>query len=103
MLKKEQNKFLEDLKIELQDNHNKVQIFRTETEMRYSVLNDGKFPTKAGKYWQCVREQNVFYVNLREDAYLYRKLLVEIKKIQRAIEKEEDDLELELLRRKIMA
>jgi len=101
MLKKEHNKFLKDLKIELQDNHNKVQIFRTETEMRYSVLNDGKFPTKAGKYWQCVREQNVFYVNLREDAYLYRKLLVEIKKIQRAIEKEEDDLELELLEIKL--
>ena len=97
MLKKEHNKFLKDLKIELEDNSNKVQIYRTETEMRYSVLNDGRHPTKASKYWQCVREQNVFYNNLRDESYEYRKLLVEIQKIERTIKKEEDDLELELL------
>ena len=97
MLKKEDNKFLKDLKAELEDTHSKVQIYRTETEMRYSVLNDGKFPTKASKYWQCVREQNVFYTNLRDEAFAYRKLLVEIKKLERSIEKETDELELELL------
>ena len=97
MLKKEHNKFLEDLKQELQDPHSKVQIYRTETEMRYSVLNDGRFPTKASKYWQAVREQNVFYTTLRAEAYQYRKLLVEIKKLERSIENEKDDLELELL------
>ena len=97
MLKKEHNKFLKELKAELQDTHSKVQIYRTETEMRYSVLNDGRFPTKASKYWQCVREQNVFYTNLRVEAYEYRKLLVEIKKLERSIENETDELELELL------
>jgi len=97
MLKKEHNKFLKELKAELEDTHNKVQRYRTETEMRYSVLNDGRHPTKASKYWQCVREQNVFYTNLREESYGYRKLLVGIKKLERAIEKEKDDLELELL------
>ena len=97
MLKKEDNKFLKDLKAELEDTHSKVQIYRTETEMRYSVLNDGKFPTKASKYWQCVREQNVFYTNLRDEAFAYRKLLVEIKKIERNIKNETDELELELL------
>ena len=97
MLKKEHNKFLKELKAELEDTHNKVQIYRTETEMRYSVLNDGRFPTKASKYWQAVREQNVFYTNLRMEAYQYRKLLVEIKKLERSIAKETDELELELL------
>ena len=97
MLKKEHDKFLEDLKQELQDTHSKVQIYSTETEMRYSVLNDGRFPTKASKYWQAVREQNVFYTNLRLEAFQYRKLLVEIKKLERSIENEKDDLELELL------
>lgn len=97
MLKKEHNKFLKELKEELQDTHSKVQIYRTETEMRYSVLNDGRFPTKASKYWQCVREQNVFYTNLRIEAYEYRKLLVEIKKLERNIANETDELELELL------
>ena len=97
MLKKEDNKFLKELKAELEDTHNKAQKYRTETEMRYSVLNDGRFPTKASKYWQAVREQNVFYTNLRMEAYEYRKLLVEIKKLERNIAKETDDLELELL------
>ena len=97
MLKKEDNKFLKELKAELEDTHNKAQKYRTETEMRYSVLNDGRFPTKASKYWQAVREQNVFYTNLRMEAYQYRKLLVEIKKLERSIEKEKDNLELELL------
>ena len=97
MLKKEHNKFLEDLKQELQDTHSKVQIYRTETEMRYSVLNHGRFPTKASKYWQCVREQDVFYKQLRIEAYQYRKLLVEIKKLHRYIANETDELELELL------
>jgi len=97
MLKKEHNKFLQELKAELEDTHNKAQKYRTETEMRYSVLNDGRFPTKASKYWQAVREQNVFYTNLRMEAYEYRKLLVEIKKLERNIAKETDDLELELL------
>ena len=55
MLKKEDNNFLKELKKELEDTHNKAQIYRTETEMRYSVLNDGTFPTSASKYWQCVR------------------------------------------------
>jgi len=97
MLKKEHNKFLKELKAELEDTHNKAQIYRTETEMRYSVLNDGTFPTKASKYWQCVREQNVFYMNLKEESYGYRKLLVEIKKLEKRLAKEKDDLEQELL------
>ena len=49
---------------ELRDTWNKKQIFRTETEMRMSVLQDYKYPTKASKYWQCVREQNVFLEQL---------------------------------------
>ena len=97
MLKKEDNKFLKELKAELEDTHNKAQIYRTETEMRYSVLNDGRFPTKASKYWQAIREQNVFYENLQQESYVYRRMLVEIKKIEEAIAKETDELELELL------
>ncbi len=97
MLKKEDNNFLKELKKELEDTHNKAQIYRTETEMRYSVLNDGTFPTSASKYWQCVREQNVFYMNLKEEAFTYRKLLVEIKKLEKKLAKEKDDLEQELL------
>ena len=51
---------------ELRDTWTKKQIFRTETEARISVLQDLKYPTKAAKYWQCVREQNVFLEQLME-------------------------------------
>ena len=97
MLNDEHNKFLGDLKKELLDTHHKVQIYRTETEMRYSVLNDGRFPTKASKYWQAVREQDVFYKQLRQEAYDYRKLLIDIQKVERSIANEKDELELQLL------
>jgi len=51
---------------ELRHTWTKKQIFRTETEMRFSVLNDYKYPTKAAKYWQCVREQNVYLEQLMQ-------------------------------------
>lgn len=97
MLNEEHNKFLGELKKELLDTHQKVQIYRTETEMRYSVLNDGRFPTKASKYWQAVREQDVFYKQLRQESFEYRKLLIEIQKVERSIANEKDELELQLL------
>jgi len=81
---------------ELKDTWVKKQIFRTETEMLVSVLNDGRHPTKASKYWQCVREQNVFFENLMELSFDGRQNEVEIKKLQKELEQEEDELEYEL-------
>jgi hypothetical protein len=85
------------LKDELKDTWHKKQVFRTETEMRMSVLQDAKYPTKASKYWQCVREQNVFFENLMSLSFDYRKNEVKIKKLQRKLEEETDDLKRELL------
>jgi hypothetical protein len=86
-----------ELKEELKDTWQKKQIFRTETEMRVSVLNDAKFPTNAAKYWQCVREQNVFFENLMQLSFSYRKNDIEIKKLERKLAEEQDDLERELI------
>jgi len=71
-------------------------VFRTETEMRFSVLSDNKYGTKAAKYWQCVREQNTHFENLMHLSFDYRKNDVEIKKLQRKIKMEKDPLEKEL-------
>ena len=57
-------KKISDLSTELQRVFEVHQVFRTETEMRYSVLSHIKFPTPASKYWQSIREQNVFFTNL---------------------------------------
>ena len=75
---------------ELQDTWMKKQMFRTETEMRFSVLSDNKYPTKAAKYWQSVREQNTHFENLVHLSFDARKNEVEIKKLQRDIRKEKD-------------
>ena len=82
---------------ELRDTWNKKQIFRTETEMRFSVLNDMKYPTKAAKYWQCVREQNVYLENLMSLSFEYRRDEVKLKKLKQKLEKEKDPLEKELI------
>jgi len=96
ILTKEDFNILSPLTGELQDNFKKSQVFRTRTEMEVSVLNNLKFPTHSSKYWQSVREQNVMFSELVMLSYEYRKNIVEIKKLQRDLDKEEDDLEAEL-------
>ena len=81
---------------ELQDTWVKKQMFRTETEMRFSVLSDNKYGTNAAKYWQSVREQNTHFENLMHLSFDYRKNDVEIKKLKQEIKKEKDPLEQEL-------
>jgi len=82
---------------ELRDTWTKKQVFRTETEMRMSVLQDAKYPTKASKYWQCVREQNVFLENLMSLSFDARRNEVKLKKLKQKLETEKDPLKLELL------
>ena len=65
------------LKDELVDNWHKKQIFRTETEMRVSVLNDAKHPTNASKYWQSVREMSAHFDALMNLSFDLRKNTVE--------------------------
>jgi hypothetical protein len=96
ILDKEDVKEFKKLIPELQDTWHKKQMFRTETEMRFSVLSDNKYPTKAAKYWQSVREQNTHFENLVHLSFDARKNEVEIKKLERDIKNEKDPLEIEL-------
>ena len=97
LLDPEEVKIFKNLTDELRDTWTKKQMFRTETEMQFSVLNDAKYPTKAAKYWQCVREQNVFLENLMQLSFDYRRAEVKQKRIQEKFEKETDPLKKELL------
>ena len=96
ILDREDVKDFKKLIPELQDTWHKKQMFRTETEMIFSVLSDNKYPTSAAKYWQSVREQNTHFENLVHLSFDARKNEVEIKKLQRDIKKEKDPLEVEL-------
>jgi hypothetical protein len=78
---------------ELQDNWAKRQMFRTETEMRFSVLSDNKYGNNAAKYWQSVREQNTHFENLMHLSFEYRKNDVEIEKLEHKIKTEKDKFE----------
>jgi len=80
---------------ELRDTWTKKQVFRTETEMRMSVLQDAKYPTKAAKYWQCVREQNVFLENLMSLSFDCRRSEAKVKWLEKKIESETDEYKLE--------
>ncbi len=85
-----------ELTVELRDTWTKKQVFRTETEMRFSVLNEYKYPTKAAKYWQCVREQNVYLENLMTLSFDYRRNEAKIKQLDKKLEKETDEYKKEL-------
>jgi len=80
---------------ELRDTWTKKQVFRTETEMRMSVLQDAKYPTKASKYWQCVREQNVFLENLMSLSFECRRSEAKVKWLEKKVETETDEYKLE--------
>lgn len=80
ILKSEDFAFLSSVADELRDTMEKRQIFRTETEMEVSVLNDIKHPTNASKYWQAVREQAVMFENLVAASFDYRRNEVAIKR-----------------------
>ena len=89
-------KEFKELTGELRDTWTKKQVFRTETEMRMSVLQDAKYPTKASKYWQCVREQNVFLENLMSLSFDARRNEVKLKKLKQKLETEKDPIKREL-------
>ena len=93
MLVPEDVRFLETVKEELSDTWTKRQIFRTETEMRISVLNDVKFPTNAAKYWQSVREQGVMFENLVTLSFEYRRNDIELERKHTELENATEDLE----------
>src|SRR6056300_1457690 len=78
---------------ELRDTWTKKQMFRTETEARFSVLQDNRYPTKASKYWQCVREQDTNLDNLMKLSFEYRRNVAKIKWLQKKIENEQDEYE----------
>mgnify|MGYP003115065052 FL=1 len=86
---------------ELKDTWIKKQMFRTETEMRISVLNDLKHPTPGAKYWQAVREQNVFFEQMIFLSFDYRENDIEIKKLEKKLSEEKDQFEKELAQIKL--
>jgi len=97
LLDAEDVKEFKELTGELRDTWTKKQVFRTETEMRMSVLQDAKYPTKASKYWQCVREQNVFLENLMTLSFDARRNEVKLKRLKQKLETEKDPIKLELI------
>ena len=88
-------KAFQEMTTELRDTWHKKQVFRTETEMRFSVLNDLKYPNRAAKYWQCVREQNVYLEQMMDLSFQCRRNEAKIKFIEKKLEKETDEYKLE--------
>lgn len=101
ILSEEEVKDFKAMGAELKDTWIKKQMFRTETEMRISVLNDLKHPTPAAKYWQAVREQNVFFEQMVFLSFDYRENDIEIRKIEKQLSGEKDTFEKELAQIKL--
>lgn len=87
--------FLTQVSDELADTLKKRQMFRTETEMAVSVLDDIHYPTPAAKYWQSVREQAVMFESLIATSFMYRKNEVQIKRLIKKMETLTDEFDIE--------
>ena len=97
VLNNEDQKVYDSLLDECRDSWRKRQVFRTETEMRLSVLNDGRHPTPAAKYWQAVREQSVFFDNMMSLSFEYRRNVIKLSQKEKELEEEKDEFENDLL------
>ena len=95
ILKQDDFEFLASVSEELKDTLEKRQVFRTETEIGISVLNDIKHPTKASKYWQSVREQAVMFENLVSTGFDYRRNEVQIKRLENKLSTLTDTFDIE--------
>ena len=90
----EHRQIIDALDAEMIEAVHKRQGFRTPTEMRFSVLNDQKFPTNASKYWQAIREQSSFYESLVYLSFGYRTNEIAIKRLHRDMTELPDDLDI---------
>ena len=90
LLEIEELKDLKEMTSELKDTWTKKQMFRTETEARFSVLQDNRYTTPAAKYWQCVREQASYIDNLMILSFEYRRNQAKINKLEEQIRTEKD-------------
>lgn len=73
---------MEKLSTELERVYHVKQVFRTPTEMRYSVLNDTDCPTPASKYWQSIREQDNMFSALISLSFGYDEKLIDLELCQ---------------------
>ena len=97
VLNEEDQKVYKSLIDECKNSWHKRQVFRTETEMRLAVLNDGKHPTPAAKYWQAVREQSVFFDNVMALSFEYRRNVIKLAQKEKEMAEEKDEFECDLL------
>ena len=93
LLEIEELKDLKEMTSELKDTWTKKQVFRTETEARFSALQDNRYTTPAAKYWQCVREQATYIDNLMILSFEYRRNQAKINKLEEQIRTEKDEHE----------
>ena len=94
LLEKEDLSSFKGMVDELRDTWTKKQMFRTETEARFSVLQDNRYPTRGAKYWQCVREQSSYLDNLMALSFEYRRNDAKIKNLEKKLTIETDEYEL---------
>jgi len=97
LLDTEDLKAFQSMTSELKDTWIKKQMFRTETEARFSVLQDNRCPTNASKYWQCVREQASDIDNRMALSFDHKRNQAQINRIEDQLETEKDKHELAIL------
>lgn len=66
--------YVKSLTSEIQRSQESQVKWRTRFIMENGILNDLKFPSSSGKFFQCVREQLVFYEELIRTGIEYSKL-----------------------------
>lgn len=90
--------YFQEKQVFFQENNNEIQKIvsrdinlRTDTQIRYSVLNKTDTPTIDAEYWQLHRELQAAFDGLFSDTIIYEKLCLDLEELEYYIEELEQD------------
>lgn len=83
--------FIKSVGGEIERCNNVSHKWRSKFIIKNAVLSDDNYPLKSSKYWQCVREELVFFNQLLDHSIDYERNRLEKKKLQLRIDKLSND------------
>jgi hypothetical protein len=92
LLDEEDKVVFNEISNEIKEAWDKKQIWRTDFEIEYGVLNSVDFPTPDSRYWQCLKEMDAVFDQMMQTYYKFKEKQIEFKILDVHIKKNTDML-----------
>lgn len=93
LLDEEDKLAFNEISTEIREAWDKKQIWRTDFEIEYGVLNSVDFPTPDSKYWQCLKELDAVFDQMMQTYYKFKEKQIEFKMMDVHIKRNKEAME----------